>query len=95
MGLLEVKHGLLQMAESLDFLHNNARLIHRAISPEVTTSSLLFISFSIFKLSGSDDFCKLDFHTYSFPFLFWQFLFFFWQVILKKTYCLNRIYLFW
>lgn len=36
MSLLEVKHGLLQIAESLDFLHNNARLIHRAISPEVT-----------------------------------------------------------
>lgn len=35
MGLLEVKHGLLQIAETLDFLHNNARLIHRAISPEV------------------------------------------------------------
>ncbi|GAB2217242.1 hypothetical protein Droror1_Dr00000414 [Drosera rotundifolia] len=34
MGLLEVKHGLLQVAEALDFLHNNARLIHRAISPE-------------------------------------------------------------
>ncbi|CAL5211208.1 unnamed protein product [Lathyrus oleraceus] len=34
MGLLEVKHGLLQMAESLDFLHNQAHLIHRAISPE-------------------------------------------------------------
>ncbi|KAL0919957.1 hypothetical protein M5K25_009049 [Dendrobium thyrsiflorum] len=34
MGLLEVKHGLLQIAESLDFLHNNAHLIHRAISPE-------------------------------------------------------------
>lgn len=34
MGLLEVKHGLLQIAESLDFLHNHARLIHRAISPE-------------------------------------------------------------
>ena len=37
MGLLEVKHGLLQIAESLNFLHNNARLIHRAISPEVIT----------------------------------------------------------
>lgn len=35
MGLLEVKHGLLQIAESLDFLHNHAHLIHRAISPEV------------------------------------------------------------
>lgn len=35
MGLLEVKHGLLQIAETLDFLHNNAHLIHRAISPEV------------------------------------------------------------
>ncbi|KAK1285345.1 hypothetical protein QJS10_CPB20g00417 [Acorus calamus] len=34
MGLLEIKHGLLQVAETLDFLHNNARLIHRAISPE-------------------------------------------------------------
>ncbi|CAA0809829.1 Protein kinase family protein with ARM repeat domain [Striga hermonthica] len=36
MGLLEVKHGLLQTAETLDFLHNNARLIHRALSPEST-----------------------------------------------------------
>lgn len=35
MSLLEVKHGLLQISESLDFLHNNARLVHRAISPEV------------------------------------------------------------
>lgn len=43
MGLLEVKHGLLQMAETLDFLHNNARLIHRAISPEVK-SYLLSLS---------------------------------------------------
>lgn len=34
MGLLEVKHGLLQIAESLDFLHNHAHLIHRAIAPE-------------------------------------------------------------
>ncbi|XP_038975484.1 SCY1-like protein 2 [Phoenix dactylifera] len=34
MGLLEVKHGLLQIAETLDFLHNNAHLVHRAISPE-------------------------------------------------------------
>ncbi|XP_058196030.1 SCY1-like protein 2 A [Rhododendron vialii] len=34
MGLVEVKHGLLQIAESLNFLHNNARLIHRAIAPE-------------------------------------------------------------
>lgn len=34
MGLLEVKHGLLQIAESLDFLHNHAHLIHGAISPE-------------------------------------------------------------
>lgn len=42
MGLLEVKHGLLQIAETLDFLHSNARLIHRSISPEV------FILFSHF-----------------------------------------------
>ncbi|KAG5562451.1 hypothetical protein RHGRI_005249 [Rhododendron griersonianum] len=34
MGLVEVKHGLLQIAESLNFLHNNARLIHLAIAPE-------------------------------------------------------------
>ncbi|KAJ0024168.1 hypothetical protein Pint_07044 [Pistacia integerrima] len=34
MSLLEMKHGLLQIAESLDFLHSNAHLIHRAISPE-------------------------------------------------------------
>ncbi|AQK96599.1 ARM repeat superfamily protein [Zea mays] len=34
MGLLEIKHGLLQVAETLDFLHNNAHLAHRAISPE-------------------------------------------------------------
>jgi len=44
MGLLEVKHGLLQIAESLDFLHNHAHLIHRAIAPEVTT---FFISFCL------------------------------------------------
>eukprot|EP00850_Spirogloea_muscicola_P018777 SM000175S03324 [mRNA] locus=s175:275239:281097:- [translate_table: standard] len=41
LGPLEVKHGLLQLAESLAFLHNNARLVHRAVSPEtvfITTS---------------------------------------------------------
>lgn len=43
MGLLEVKHGLLQIAETLDFLHNNARLIHRSISPEVSSfGTILF-----------------------------------------------------
>ena len=35
LGQLEIKHGLLQLAETLSFLHNNARLIHRALSPEV------------------------------------------------------------
>ncbi|GER37887.1 kinase family protein [Striga asiatica] len=40
MGLLEVKHGLLQIAETLDFLHNNARLIHRALSPEILAFQL-------------------------------------------------------
>ncbi|KAH7307548.1 hypothetical protein KP509_22G064800 [Ceratopteris richardii] len=35
LGQLEIKHGLLQLADSLSFLHNNARLIHRALSPEV------------------------------------------------------------
>lgn len=47
MGLLEIKHGLLQLAETLDFLHNNAHLAHRAISPEVITI-LLFIVFCLF-----------------------------------------------
>ncbi|KAL6210161.1 hypothetical protein ACLB2K_021098 [Fragaria x ananassa] len=48
MGLLEVKHGLLQIAESLDFLHNNARLIHRAISPE----NVFITSSGAWKLGG-------------------------------------------
>nr|XP_043636209.1 SCY1-like protein 2 [Erigeron canadensis] len=48
MGLLEVKHGLLQVAESLDFLHNNARLIHRGISPE----AVLINSSGAWKLGG-------------------------------------------
>ncbi|KAG8378548.1 hypothetical protein BUALT_Bualt08G0148400 [Buddleja alternifolia] len=48
MGLLEVKHGLLQIAETLDFLHNNARLIHRAISPE----TVLITSNGAWKLGG-------------------------------------------
>ncbi|EFJ36554.1 hypothetical protein SELMODRAFT_165698 [Selaginella moellendorffii] len=34
LGLLEIKHGLLQLTETLSFLHNNAQLVHRAISPE-------------------------------------------------------------
>lgn len=48
MGLLEVKHGLLQIAESLDFLHNHARLVHRAISPE----NILITLSGAWKLSG-------------------------------------------
>ncbi|GAB4845532.1 SCY1-like protein 2 A [Ancistrocladus abbreviatus] len=48
MGLLEVKHGLLQIAESLDFLHNNARLVHRAISPE----SILITASGSWKVGG-------------------------------------------
>lgn len=48
MSLLEVKHGLLQIAESLDFLHNNARLIHRAISPEVLIYTSIAHLFSEF-----------------------------------------------
>uniref|UniRef100_A0A9I9EJ54 Uncharacterized protein n=1 Tax=Cucumis melo TaxID=3656 RepID=A0A9I9EJ54_CUCME len=39
-GLLEIKDGLLQLAESLNFLHSNAHLIHRAISPEVLPESI-------------------------------------------------------
>ncbi|XP_077226737.1 SCY1-like protein 2 A [Tasmannia lanceolata] len=48
MGLLEVKHGLLQVAESLDFLHNNARLVHLAISPE----TVFITSSGAWKLGG-------------------------------------------
>ncbi|KAM7511485.1 hypothetical protein LguiB_010360 [Lonicera macranthoides] len=48
MGLLEVKHGLLQIAESLDFVHNTAHLIHRALSPE----TVLITSNGAWKLCG-------------------------------------------
>ncbi|GMI83031.1 hypothetical protein like AT1G71410 [Hibiscus trionum] len=48
MSLLEVKHGLLQIAESLDFVHNNACLIHRAIS----TENVLITSSGAWKLGG-------------------------------------------
>ncbi|MBA0746117.1 hypothetical protein Gogos_008660 [Gossypium gossypioides] len=48
MSLLEVKHGLLQIAESLEFLHTNARLIHRALSPE----NVLITSSGAWKLGG-------------------------------------------
>ncbi|KAE8715328.1 white-brown-complex ABC transporter family [Hibiscus syriacus] len=48
MSLLEVKHGLLQITESLDFLHNNAHLIHQAIAPE----NVLITSSGAWKLGG-------------------------------------------
>ncbi|KAL1212485.1 SCY1-like protein 2 B [Cardamine amara subsp. amara] len=48
MSLLEVKHGLLQISETLNFLHNNAHLIHRAISPE----NVLITSAGSWKLAG-------------------------------------------
>ncbi|KFK44375.1 hypothetical protein AALP_AA1G249300 [Arabis alpina] len=48
MSLLEVKHGLLQIAETLNFLHNNAHLIHRAVSPE----NVLITSAGSWKLAG-------------------------------------------
>ncbi|CAO2179213.1 unnamed protein product [Urochloa humidicola] len=48
MGLLEIKHGLLQVAETLDFLHNNAHLAHRAISPE----TVFITSSGSWKLGG-------------------------------------------
>ncbi|MCD7471352.1 hypothetical protein HAX54_011750 [Datura stramonium] len=57
MGLLEVKHGLLQIAETLDFLHSNARLIHRSISPEtilITSNGLGNLVVLVFHhISGS------------------------------------------
>eukprot|EP00271_Cylindrocystis_brebissonii_P007039 TRINITY_DN2014_c0_g1_i1.p1 TRINITY_DN2014_c0_g1~~TRINITY_DN2014_c0_g1_i1.p1 ORF type:complete len:1212 (+),score=286.96 TRINITY_DN2014_c0_g1_i1:322-3957(+) len=34
LGQLEVKHGLLQVTETLKFLHQNAKIVHRSISPE-------------------------------------------------------------
>ncbi|KAK4783642.1 hypothetical protein SAY86_008016 [Trapa natans] len=48
MGLLEVKHGLLQIAETLNFLHNNAHLVHRSISPE----NILITANGAWKLGG-------------------------------------------
>ncbi|CAI7741671.1 unnamed protein product [Closterium sp. NIES-53] len=34
LGQLEVKHGLMQLAETLSFIHRNANIIHRGINPE-------------------------------------------------------------
>ncbi|PPR94712.1 hypothetical protein GOBAR_AA25969 [Gossypium barbadense] len=48
MGLVEVKHGLRQVAECLNFLHNNARIVHRAISPE----NVLITSSGAWKFGG-------------------------------------------
>jgi SCY1-like protein 2 len=48
LGQLEIKHGLLQLAESLSFLHTNARLIHCAISPE----SVYITASGAWKLAG-------------------------------------------
>ncbi|KAL5222513.1 hypothetical protein ABZP36_027226 [Zizania latifolia] len=48
MGLLEIKHGLLQVSETLDFLHNNAHLAHRSISPE----TVFITSSGSWKLGG-------------------------------------------
>ncbi|KAG6553544.1 hypothetical protein Mapa_004457 [Marchantia paleacea] len=48
LGQLEIKHGLLQLAETLGFLHNNAHLIHRAISPE----AVYITSSGAWKLAG-------------------------------------------
>ncbi|XP_040931170.1 protein kinase domain-containing protein ppk32 isoform X2 [Gossypium hirsutum] len=48
MGLVEVKHGLRQVAECLNFLHNNACIVHRAISPE----NVLITSSGAWKFGG-------------------------------------------
>ena len=58
MGLLEIKHGLLQVAETLDFLHNNAHLAHRAISPEVFTI-LELVVFCLFLFCYCDFLCRM------------------------------------
>ncbi|CAI5473747.1 unnamed protein product, partial [Closterium sp. Yama58-4] len=34
LGQLEIKHGLMQLAETLSFIHRNANIIHRGINPE-------------------------------------------------------------
>lgn len=78
MGLLEVKHGLLQMAETLDFLHNNARLIHRAISPEVK-SYLLSLSLSLISSHVAVIICV------SWSSIFICVPFYFPQVVMKKN----------
>ena len=55
LGQLETKHGLLQLSETLDFLHNKARVLHRAISPEVRIYSctiLLLVSVEVYVTSG-------------------------------------------
>ncbi|KAG0559084.1 hypothetical protein KC19_10G077800 [Ceratodon purpureus] len=56
LGQLEVKHGLLQLAETLDFLHNKARVLHRAISPE----SVYITSSGAWKLAGFGFSSSLD-----------------------------------
>lgn len=48
LGQLEIKHGLLQLAESLSFLHNNARLIHCGLSPQ----AVFITSSGAWKLAG-------------------------------------------
>ncbi|KAL2651313.1 hypothetical protein R1flu_019441 [Riccia fluitans] len=68
LGQLEIKHGLLQVAETLGFLHNNAHLIHRAISPEavyITSSGawkLAGFGFAISSEQSSSDSHDLAFH---------------------------------
>lgn len=56
MGLLEIKHGLLQIAESLNFLHSNAHLIHRAVSPEVSILFQLFFALEQARIIDEDVF---------------------------------------
>ncbi|XP_024396170.1 LOW QUALITY PROTEIN: SCY1-like protein 2 A [Physcomitrium patens] len=56
LGQLEVKHGLLQLTETLGFLHNNARLLHRAIGPE----SVYLTSSGAWKLAGFGFSISLD-----------------------------------
>lgn len=93
MSLLEVKHGLLQIAESLDFLHNNARLIHRAISPEVTTCLLNYFLSINFLLSGRYKLYKLESHIYFSFFLILQVVLI--KSILFNTVLVNRDLCFW
>uniref|UniRef100_T1JAW7 Protein kinase domain-containing protein n=1 Tax=Strigamia maritima TaxID=126957 RepID=T1JAW7_STRMM len=52
---VEIKYGILQLAESLTFLHNDVRLVHRNICPE----SIIINKNGAWKIAGFD-FCVMN-----------------------------------